>query len=297
MRSLDRSVQAAFLEASTYREFLKVWASADAGKKRGAMAQLCRRAGFASRGYLSDVLAGKKGLSQDSLQRLKKAIGLPKPWGQYFELLVWKDQPALRPARLSDSALSEKLMRLRKELDAITESLNLETVAKRAITNPGIFRVYAALGSEETGATLEEIQARTGMAPQVAAKHLSEMRAMGIVFENFGRFFAVAQKADALSLKDKEAVAELIGKVSTDLQKRREQIPQCATNFVFYSAFSVRRSEMPNLKARLQEAILDVLDEFQDDTGEKVEDIFVSLTSRPDSSARAGPASPESMQG
>ena len=47
-------------------------------------------------------------------------------------------------------------------------------------------------------------------------------------------------------------------------------------NLNLYSAFSIRRDQMPKLKKALQKAVFDVLDEYQDDNGDCVEQIFLS---------------------
>lgn len=243
-------------------------------------AAISRRAGFSSRSYFSEILSGKKGLSKDSLARLKTALRLPKLWAQFFDYLVFSEYPKLGPTSLTGEKIATRLQQLRKDLTQQPAEPDISRVLAY-VHRPQVFQVYAALGDISLGASLNEIMQRTGLSQQAVHRALSQLLEFKAAEQKGDRFFAFASQADALNLNQPGALAEMLGTVCSDLQKNKDKIVSVPTNLTVYSAFSVQKEQLPLLKQRLQEAVFDVLDEFQVDRGNQVQQIFLSLHGKP----------------
>lgn len=76
----------------------------------GSLTWLCRRAGMASKGYLSDVMSGRRRLNQRYAEPLAEALGLSGVRVEIFKTLV-----ELEHARGEEAeSLRSKLEELRK---------------------------------------------------------------------------------------------------------------------------------------------------------------------------------------
>lgn len=274
--SLEPDLQRKLLKAENFREFLNLALPLT----NQSQAILSRRAGFGSRSYLSELLKGKKGLSKDSLSRLKLALRLPRRWSQYFECLAWMEDAKLRPLNWNEEDVLSHWRRLQADLKRDHSDLGRKA-AEAHVPRPQVFQVYAALGDLASGATFPEILQRTGLTEKSARQALAQLLEYAAVEKKDDKFFALSSRADALNLRRSEALAEMLGTVCTDLQKNRSKIVSIPTNLTLYSAFSVQKEQLPLLKQKLQEAVFDVLDEFQVDSGNQVQQIFVSLYGNP----------------
>lgn len=269
-------VKEKLLKSKSYREFLKILIL-DPPNRRGEMAKVSRRAGFSSRSYLSELLSGKKGVSQDGLTRLKSALKLPKSWGQFLDSLVWLEHPEVCPKNFTPELVKIRIIQLKNEIKNQFESETIEKKVSLQLLRPQVFQVYAALGSVNKGARFDDILNRTKLDKHVVQKALSQLIESEAVSKVQENYFAFTNKADALNLKNQKDLVELIRLISIDLQKKRHDIVKSPSSLTIYSAFSVQKSKMMALKARLREAILEVMDEFQDDSGDQVEQLFVNL--------------------
>jgi uncharacterized protein (TIGR02147 family) len=259
-----------------YRQFLlAIFHFMEKERGRGFQAQVSRNAGFASRSYLTEVLKGKKGLSRDSMIRLKSALKISGPVSKYFEYLVYSDLPQLQTKPLSAEELRKRVSTLRKELSRYRR--HSDTLAKPHLRRPEVFQIYAALGAEEIGATTSEIMLKTGLSEKAVTQGLGDLLSAKAVSSAQNKFFAVQSKADAIGGHEAGAVAEMVQKVCGNIKKRAQQMAADEKSLNVYSAFSVRREKALELKAKLEKALFEVLDEYQDDEGECVEQVFLSL--------------------
>jgi uncharacterized protein (TIGR02147 family) len=78
-----------------YRSFLKDWFEWRKGANHGfSFRALAEQAGFRNKGFLHNVMSGKKNLSGPSALQLAQALGLSASEAQYFECLVAFNQAA-----------------------------------------------------------------------------------------------------------------------------------------------------------------------------------------------------------
>lgn len=274
-RKLDPALIQRLVETKSYQQFLQVLL-----EPRGASAQLARRAGFNSRSYLSELMAGKKGLSQDSFNRIKTGMGLPRSLTQLFEALVYQSESQLRPARYSSEQIHDLISQALREIKTQPSPGNSE-LARACVRSPQVFQIYAALGLPSEGATLEEIMLRTSLSARQVKVHLKKLLERNIIVHQADRYYAPVSQADHLGIHETEDLSEMVKLVTQDIQKSRNEILKDANSLTVYSAFSVQKRNLPELKKKLQAAIYGVLDEYQDDRGNNVQQIFISLHGNP----------------
>ncbi len=278
MQKLDRAQFIPLMKAQNYREFLSACLAKTAKGNYGTQAHISRKAGFASRSYLSEVITGRKGLSRDAMLRLKLALDLPSPLAQMFETLVFLSHPQLQMEPLKASELEKQLNLIRRQIR--TEGFR-GAIAKPFLKQPEVFQVYAALGTETRGASLAEIKFRTRLPESFIQTALKLLIDGGAVRSKLTRYFAITDKADLFASENAEEVAAMVRQVCGNIQKNSQQIVSEPGNLNVYSAFSIRRSQIPKFKKRLREALEKVMDEFQDDSGESIQQVFISSFRKP----------------
>jgi uncharacterized protein (TIGR02147 family) len=240
------------------------------------LSDFSRRAGFASRSYLSELLAGKKGFSRDSIQKIRSALKLPRPCLDYFEALVLHECPELRKRGQSQEALVARLKQLREKT---LESAEVEKTVRRvskSFTSPQVLQVYAALGTRERGASLGEIEKRTGLKIEVIARVLERLKECGALLAREDRYFPVQRTLDAFGLEHEEGFERLVKESAAWVQTQAREIIRRETGLVFHSSLSVQSQRLAEFHAELKTAIFDVFDRFQDDEGDVVQNFLVS---------------------
>ncbi len=236
-----------------------------------------KRGGFSSRSYISELLAEKKGLSRDAILRIRSALKFPKPVLDVFELLAYRSAPALRPTTLSVTALDEKLRAARAAARGLSQSRTLGKAKSTFIRDFRLYQIYAALGTLEHGASIQEIIARTNMAEKMADSCLQLLISEGVIEYREGRYYAVATKMDYFGLKSSDGLGNLISEVCQNIKSRRHELIDDPLNALFFTAFSTSSNRLPELRTKLKDAIFNVLDEYQVDDGDCVRQLLFSL--------------------
>ncbi|WII72231.1 hypothetical protein QJS83_17345 [Bdellovibrio sp. 22V] len=246
-------------------------------RKKGKinLADFSRRAGFSSRSFLSEYLAGKKGLSKESVGQLKTALKLPKPYLELFSLLVGKDQPELLTKKLTHDDIHKKVHSIKVSVARQAEALTQIKDPNRLITRPTLFRVFAALGTEDEGANLNEIVARTNLSSESVVDSLHVLINEGAITSREGRFYVRSHQIDFLKLSEPMVLADLTRTLCNQIKVDASTIAADTKNSLFYTAFSIQSHQLPEFKEKLREAILSVLDQYQDDKGDTVHEVFL----------------------
>lgn len=87
----DKDFAEALLRAKTDREFLKIFfetGKAWKAPKQLTYQQFSSRAGFASKGFISEVLAGKKKITPTAFEKFALGLRLDDLWKRYLKALV-----------------------------------------------------------------------------------------------------------------------------------------------------------------------------------------------------------------
>ncbi|WP_413612977.1 hypothetical protein [Bdellovibrio sp. HCB-110] len=268
------------LEMQDARAFLKRALEVRYRKKgKINLADFSRRAGFSSRSFLSEYLAGKKGLSRESVGQLKTALKLPKPYLDLFSLLVGKDQPELLARRLSVEDIEKQMGSIKVSVARQTEAMSQIKDPSRLISKPTLFRVFAALGTEEEGASLSEIATRASMSPENVIESLQFLMNEGAITTQNGRYYVRSHQIDFLKMSDSSSLADLTRTLCSQIRADANEIAADSKNYIFYTAFSLQSHQLPEFKEKLREAIFGVLDQYQDDKGDSVHEVFLCTKS------------------
>jgi len=88
------------------------------------------------------------------------------------------------------------------------------------------------------------------------------------------RFYPVSSKIDFLRLQTPELI-HLTKDVCKELQNQAESLVRDKGNLVFYTAFSLQSHQIDKFNEKLREAIYGVIDEFQTDNGDAIQQVFL----------------------
>ena len=274
-----QTIQAA-LEAEDYRSFLRILFLATAKNGKINYSALSRRAGFSSRGFIPDVLEGRRRLTGNSFPKMLRLVSGPSAVKGAFTCLVQLEEPELNPDQTSEAELRLRLKDLRAKLKArlqATESSG-PVFARTLFKSHHILAVYAALGDREPGMTIEEVARRSSVNLMICGQVVEHLLKQNVVRENNGLFVAANPHLIFEGLGEEhgfkasylESVAELRRKASDRFNAHDQLFCQ--------SFFSVDRKRLPELKKRLRELVHEFVETEADD-GDAVARILVGLWS------------------
>ncbi len=283
---MEKSLQGTeLLRVKSYREFL---ASSLNSEKKGmrplSYAELSRRAGFSSRSYPADVIKWLRRITPATLPLFVKGLKLKGQWKSFFTLLVAAEEDDVNSERMTSDQIQEKLGRLRERIQNLANKPSAAT-PRRFYERRGWLDVYAALGTVEKGASLQEIMARTGFTrpmcegiteqmveSKVADFNLQSERyrpcAPHVVFDRLG--------GEGFFQEHYLAMLDEVQKAARGASFKSEE------NFFFTSVFSVQRANAPELKRRLRELMHEFADSSESAEGDAIAKLCVSFMFSPD---------------
>jgi uncharacterized protein (TIGR02147 family) len=281
----DPAFEKKLLGAEDYRSFLRLFFDKSLAREKPrplSYRDFANRAGFSSKAFMRDIIVGKKRLTVASFERVSSALQLSSAWRSYLRHLVAAEEPKFRGPRESEREVRGKVESLRKELGVAKRTL------RHAKTSPVIEvflkenfpDVYASLGTQNEGATREEIAARSGLGLTRVTSILREMETAGLVdaVSLPGRYLAVAPALEAVNLKD-QAIFQQDFKRALERARRRLN-HQCASDKSLFmtQTFSVSLEKLPALKAELAELIARFAEASENPTGDTVSELLISFT-------------------
>lgn len=261
---LNENNPRAFLKKSLAFQF--------AGKRPLTTADISRRAGFSSRSFISEYLSGKKKLSKESVRALSGAFKLPKEYKQFFQYLIALDQPDLKlffkPITLKELESCKRKIQQLATLDESAVGINA-VIAKK-----NCFLVFAALGTEDEGASLDEILLKLKLSEAEVRSAIKFLEDAGLTHFANNRFFPKSTAFDLLNFTSPE-LSLLVKDLASEIKSEAETIVNNKQNLLVYSAFTISRSNLTKFRERLREAAYEIMDEFQDDSGDSVHQVFI----------------------
>jgi uncharacterized protein (TIGR02147 family) len=262
------------VSSENYREFLEIaFKYLKATQSGFSLAGLARKAGCRSKSYPREVMTGRRSLSFDYAPGFADAFGLKGDSKRLFLKFVelersrHKDELGLEIAELKARIKNRVEHQARKPQDLFSQSIWID--------------VYAALGSLEKGATLEEIQSRTGFQRplvQGVLKQMTEKKLIGFYTGtgcfyplNLHHFFSGVDQDVVFQRRYLDLIKRVEAKAKTAM-KSNSDLFQCST-------ISVKSQDLPKLKEKLR----DVLNRFVQDSetadGGKLAHVIVGLIS------------------
>jgi uncharacterized protein (TIGR02147 family) len=268
------------LQANDYRAFLNcIFSLAEEKDPRFSFASFSRKAGFTSRGFVKEVLTGRKRLTAYSFPRFVKALGITGVAKQYFTTLVALEEEELNSDRLTQEQLKDRLAQLRTKANLhlqTADSPDLDT-APELYKDYQVLEVVSVLGNREKGASFEQVIQRTGLEPYVAANILRQLISKKIVREVNGRYISVNPHFVFDHLGEKSGFKEVYIQ-TLQLVRRKIASHFSSRDYLFVqSYFSVDRKRLPELKERMRELIHEFVQTHENDDGDCVAKLHVAL--------------------
>lgn len=266
------------LKQNNYRSFLEELIRELSKEKTINFSALSRQAGFSSRSYIKEVIAGKKRLTLSSTAKVKQALGMNTLLGNYFEALVALEEEDVDVQQLSLDSRKVRAEKLRtKLLDRLQSEALANSQGDKIFLNRYAPDVYAALGTVEAGASLEEITQRCGLSEAEVLKVLQHFLELQVVDQKRRRYFAVQCNLDIFgqgnNLNFQTVYIQGLHKLNEEARRKFEN-PQ---SLFLHSAFSISKNKLPELRERLRKVVLEVLDEQQIDSGDHVAKVTLGL--------------------
>lgn len=265
-KSNDFDLQSILKASSDYRNFLKNYLAVKGLK----ISDFARATGF-SRGYPSDVLSGKRRLTQKSALKFEKALKLSSLGKKFFSLLVALEEPDLF-AELDRSTLAQKILELRQK-NWQTDRRKLREIesssSEELLSDSRVMAIYAAAGEPEKGASLAQIQKRTRLYGQELERNLKKLQAAEFLRQEGEHYFPKDLHL-FLETTDQSRLLKSVFQKACRLASESVQNPQSKQEMFFCSNFCIQEEKLPELKAALRELVLRYIDDAISPDGDRV---------------------------
>lgn len=259
-----------------YRDFMKrVIEVRSANGKKFGYADLARISEFASRSYPRDVILGDKIPTLESVNKLIKGMSLQLELKEFFRLLIEVEVKSLRSPDKSEKEIKNILDNLRGRLLKKEDSLLKRK--EYPYSNPLIPTVFAALGPQDRGASLEEVKSRTGQSGEAIKSCLKDMIDLGMTTFKEDRFYPNLGHVSLQYLSNKTYYKNYVRGSLNHILENLDQDFQKSGHLFFTSSFSIREADMPKLKEELRSLLLQFVDKTEVPEGDKVAHITCSF--------------------
>lgn len=263
--------------AKDYREFIKyVVEVKSTPSQKYSYSLLARSSGFSSRAFLLDVVKGKKRLTLDSSNKVAQGMKLPRDLKSFFKKLVELEHPDCRQSVKSEAQLKRALENLKSRLNLEKEE-ELKTSQKSPYQLGLIPYVFAALGTTEDGADLDEIQRRLNLPLDKTQEALRHMHSIGLIKQKKNKFYPLASHLSLQGLGQDEFFKEFflfsLKRASFKAQKNFNS----KEDLFFSSVFSVPKESLENLKDDLRALALRYVDQSESANGDHLSNLIISL--------------------
>lgn len=263
------------LNSTDYREFMCRWIELRKQSTKFGFSSIARNAGFSARSFPRDVALGKKRLTLNSLPKIIKGLRLTGDLAEYFRILVEIEHEDCRTKSTDPLRLLENKARLATRIQA-RQGMTVadEDGAFEAARLP---EVYAALGTAEHGATLDEILRRTKCTgPEIRAA-LEKMQQLGMIVARGQRYYSREAHISFEGLKKSDAFKKHFIR-SSERSARMAKVGLSSDSKLFFSsAFSVNERDLPKLKEELRSVLLRFVDGAEHAEGSTVVNLVTSL--------------------
>jgi hypothetical protein len=265
------------LDCGSYRAFLGLWIEERSKVRRFGFSDIARAARFASRSFPRDVQLGTKRITLRSREKFIQGMGLTGDLASYFRILVDLEEPSCRPIGTDEKKLERSRKALRKRLLEKAGFAEEKVQMDDSIFVDDFPRIYAALGSEDRGASLPEITGRTGVSSSRLSKALASFVQKGWVREEGGRYHPHAPHVNLEGLDGSFPFERRFARVCAKAAHVSDQRRESAETLFFTSAFSVRAVDLPALKEELRSMLLQYVERNEASEGERVVEVLAAL--------------------
>lgn len=276
--NLDSKALQALFDSKTYREFIQTWMTERSKIRRFGFSDIARNGNFAARSFPRDVVQGTKRITLRSLDRFTVGLGLTADLAAYFKLLVEIEEPECRTGKVTVRKLerSRALIRTRL-LGRAGYSLTAASTPSDEIFLEDFPRIYAGLGSEENGATLEDVARRTKLPTATVRSALTKCVATGWARKEKNRYYPSMSHVNLEGLKTSIPFQQRFTRSCLRVVKEVEHRLESPEALFFSSAISVRATDLPALKEDFRSLLLRYVEASEFNEGDRVVEIVAAM--------------------
>lgn len=281
MEARTRDLIEVCLREGDYRTFLgRIFETLGRHSRGGRFnhSTFARKAGLKSRGFAQEVVSGRKRLTKQSHPKFEKGLDLPDEVRFFLKLLLIRDEPEFNSEELSQKEIGRRIRAAQERFRAeLSTSESKKTVSKQLYKHRHVLTVYATLGNQETGASFDDVVRRTGLQPAICRRVLDHLIAENVAVENNGRYRSINSHMVFKGLPGDHPMRDAYLETLSDLQKvAREKFSDVDKSFI-QSHVSINPKRLPALKRKLFNAIIEFVEECDDDDGEQVAKLLVGF--------------------
>jgi len=283
LRAWDPQFTDAQLRAENYRAFLRgffIDASYRKCPKVLSYQEFATRAGFASKAFLNDVIAGKKRLTPSSIGKAAVGLGLNVQWADYLKYLVASEEPAFQSKQQPREYFLKRLSGQREKLLRSKRAKRVSALGPIATFLDQDFPdIYAALGDVVTGETVTMIAARANLPKARVEEVLEKMAQTGFAkTADSGRYIPLVEALEADTLGTSEVFKADFFRSLEKAKRRFDTQANSKSSLFMVQTISVSKSQLPKLREKMAELIVEFADSAENAAGDAVAEICVGFT-------------------
>lgn len=246
-------------------------------------AELSRRAGFKARSFPREVVKGDRSVNLKNIEQFAEGLRLNRELKSLLTTLVQIESTEV-PEKIAK--LQETLQRLRRKIRSPKQIANpaipkqaLPVKLDRWVKETAFAKVYAALGEAEVGATVDEIQSRTGLSLSDVGHALRILEKWEVLQFNAssGRYLPMHLHVLLSAHSSEEIFRACFQDAVSRMQTAFPEKAQSKEDLFFASTFSVRKSNMPELRQRMKELLSEFVEESETALGDDVVTLAAGL--------------------
>jgi len=246
--------------------------------KKISLAQICERSGISSKGYLSDVLNNKKGLSFEAGRRLSRGLKLNSNLTKYLDLLILTAESRSMKDRNEIARNEELLARQRKKLRYRRKSIRVESKSQTPEAEQRIvFQTFAGIGDSIRGSSFAQVMKRTQLTGREVQKAIVLLLKCGHVQKIDDRYIAKSDGVDLEGLAFSPDFKRLFAEEAIHIANQSKALLQNKENLCLYGAFTCRKDRRQEFKEKLRDLLFDFMDEADSSDGEKIANLFCAF--------------------
>ncbi|MBS1983396.1 MAG: TIGR02147 family protein [Bdellovibrionales bacterium] len=263
---MDPAAQA-LLNSNQLRDCLReVYARHRREHRHFSYAALARRAGFASRSYPRDILAGDKRITASTLEKFLKVFQLSEDEANILRTLLALNSSTSHSA----TSMHRKLTKLRSRLASRSQGAEPERMTS-VLDSPLWPTLIAALADTPQGCDLATIADRTGLSESQCATELEAMLVKNLVQRESPRHYRPTVSHLLLrGLGQNQTFANFF---LNSLESTRRALPRGLSSdedLFLASTISIDRARMKDFKAQLRALLEDFVETVEDPGGGEI---------------------------
>jgi uncharacterized protein (TIGR02147 family) len=267
------------VQPNNYRSFIRTIMNDGVRGRKISLQELADRAQLSSKGFVSDLLGGKKRISAKTLPRIVSALRLTGARRRLFECLVYLEEQDLRPPTLRADELPNKIQFYRRQLAGKRQVIPDHNKIERAgrTNSYHSYLVYAALGSGGEAFSALQLSAKAELTVPETKAALNILIDSELVDAEDSKYRARTGDVDFTGLEHYAAFTQVFASALKELHARGREMSKFPKVLFLFTAFSLSQEREKEFRERLRALVLDFVDAEQVDDGEKVKKLIVGL--------------------